>query len=534
MDTDSPASSMDATMGQPALTVEDQPAADFSPSSSNKTKSIDIDIDLSPAKVNPQDQSILYHTLPLELRRQIFIAYFTSYSHPSKPYRFLSYYYRPGHTAPKCTDVALLRVCRRVYAEARELVWHKDTGNGEESFWIGSAERRPRSHRLEFGGGERYHWDSDVQVDPEEEASQFLDDVAGWEINDEDIHVGEMWDQLAQSHTSIAGDPAVGQVAEELLAGGPDAPMFLGHLDAEASDEVVVADEPDASVSGASDQMGDGGSPSVDFVEEDGDGWATEEEAQFTDSDADDSDSGSALYADGFIDVDHDDAIFDDISDNLNIIGHYDIIMDLHSIDHPRQSRRTSLFTPSQWSKITKIQIFPQMYACKSYEFAAFFTSVPELQPKTVVITIRYTDWWWWERDNALDLTIAPPSTEMYFPPSVETLVLELETIEKKKGELEAHVRDVIRGKEGWKWKRFDGECLELDVGDLSEDEALKRMAQWEWMGPTKFNGANGPGYEHHPEGNEMKYIVRALIFKALPSKEGLEKIPEVATEGKV
>lgn len=92
---------------------------------------------------NSQDQSPLYSIIPAELRLSIYELVLISYPDPNQPYPFKSHYYRPGYTAVKKTDVALLRACKKAYIEAKDLVWLPSTGNDEEVFWWGMTARRP-------------------------------------------------------------------------------------------------------------------------------------------------------------------------------------------------------------------------------------------------------------------------------------------------------------------------------------------------------------------------------------------------------
>jgi hypothetical protein len=84
---------------------------------------------------DPQSASPLFAVLPTEIRLQIFSDAVSLYSDTTKPYPFDSYHYRPGYTAPKRTDLSLLRTCKRAYEEAKDLVWKAGSGNGEKTFW---------------------------------------------------------------------------------------------------------------------------------------------------------------------------------------------------------------------------------------------------------------------------------------------------------------------------------------------------------------------------------------------------------------
>ena len=101
-------------------------------------------LDLS--RVNLQTQSPLYNTFPTELRLAIYSFVVASFPNPNDPYPFQSYYYRPGYTAPMISDLRLLRVCKQVYLEAKDLIWDAASGHTEEAFWWGDNKRRPPTH----------------------------------------------------------------------------------------------------------------------------------------------------------------------------------------------------------------------------------------------------------------------------------------------------------------------------------------------------------------------------------------------------
>ncbi|KAH6874649.1 hypothetical protein BKA70DRAFT_1128914 [Coprinopsis sp. MPI-PUGE-AT-0042] len=287
------------------------------------------------ANVDAQSASRLFAIFPPEIRAEIFALVLCSFSDTSNPYPFDSYWYRPGYTAPKRTELSLLMTCKRIYEEARDLIWKECSGNDEEAFWWGSNDRRPREYR-----GTSY----------------------------------------ANNH-------------------------------------------------------------------------------------------------------------------NSNYL--------------PLQSDRQIKFTSNHWSRIRSIHIFPQMYALLRDAFIRTFIQAKGLRPRIVKITIRYTDWWYWEDNDPLHLSsLVPECNAYYFPESVDTLIVELESAEHKKSELEDMAK-VLHDKEVWRWKRLDDEYLELDEGT--------GVSEWEWMGTTQFDD-QPVRPDHHPEGDAMKYIVKVLTFTAKPT----------------
>lgn len=71
--------------------------------------------------INPQVTSTLFSKLPGEIRNHIFYYALLAYSDPTRPYSKHSYWYRPGFTHVRATNVNLLLTCRRVYLETHLL-----------------------------------------------------------------------------------------------------------------------------------------------------------------------------------------------------------------------------------------------------------------------------------------------------------------------------------------------------------------------------------------------------------------------------
>ncbi|KAL8722977.1 MAG: hypothetical protein Q9181_007382, partial [Wetmoreana brouardii] len=127
------------------------------------------------------------------------------------------------------------------------------------------------------------------------------------------------------------------------------------------------------------------------------------------------------------------------------------------------------------------IHIFAQQYWLegKHHGFAAFARLWNSACPSHLKITIRHSDWWWWEvaEPIALDPKFeGQPSAQRYSRPSdpfdpgswgsefrnikgLEVLELELETTENKKNELDA----IVNRASGWRFPLGDSRVLLLN-----------------------------------------------------------------------
>lgn len=94
------------------------------------SRSSPANIDLS--NMAEQPDCVLFTAFPAEIRTRIFEHALAPYDDPAKPYRRDRVYWRPSHRFHPRTDVALLRTCKRVFAEARLM----PVAEAAHTFWI--------------------------------------------------------------------------------------------------------------------------------------------------------------------------------------------------------------------------------------------------------------------------------------------------------------------------------------------------------------------------------------------------------------
>lgn len=181
----------------------------------------------------------------------------------------------------------------------------------------------------------------------------------------------------------------------------------------------------------------------------------------------------------------------------------------------PRQTR--NIYNKHRSAELplqNRVQVFSQMCAIGS-GFNDISRFRPQVKPKEITLTLRYTDWWFWE-DN---MRIYPIEGTEFFdmqavklPLSVERMVVEFENIEKNRNQLEGVIDELFADRDRWIWKRGDGTRL-LIKGESQKDS----VKEWNWLGPTKFEGQS---FDHHGEGDSMKMIVKVVEWVvAKPTK---------------
>lgn len=137
-----------------------------------------------------------------------------------------------------------------------------------------------------------------------------------------------------------------------------------------------------------------------------------------------------------------------------------------------------------------------------SRAFLHTFIQADGLRPRSVKITIRWADWWK-GRISSLD-EVAPNSEAYYLPESVDELILELETMERKESELDHEIQLLFCQKSNWRWRRLDDVYLEIQNAGVSK---------WEWTGIASADMLHGSEEESMTE--KTRYIVNVLTFKA-------------------
>ncbi|KAH6874651.1 hypothetical protein BKA70DRAFT_1350031 [Coprinopsis sp. MPI-PUGE-AT-0042] len=125
---------------------------------------------------------------------------------------------------------------------------------------------------------------------------------------------------------------------------------------------------------------------------------------------------------------------------------------------------------------------------------------------ETVHATVRHVDCPGWNNSDTRYLWLPTDLRRTCLPASVNTLILQLETVEWKLEGLEAQISVIKSQKDGgWQWKKENGEYLTLDL-----KEGVKT---WTWMGTTNY-GDQTLSLPLYPFSDTMEYTVKVLTFR--------------------
>ncbi|KAI8174476.1 hypothetical protein K4K51_008772 [Colletotrichum sp. SAR 10_75] len=206
--------------------------------------------------------------------------------------------------------------------------------------------------------------------------------------------------------------------------------------------------------------------------------------------------------------------------------GYRDFVRDARGFRNPSDDRgpegRTGMnsclsffrkLTPQQSQDLKKVRFFMQMFRFENGTELHRLFHQPNFNPEKLTITIRYSDWWYWESDTPLRMK-EDWLRRFSGPPGLKELKVEYETITRKR---DAMMKIVERNK---KWK--------LSVGDSEEGGHLSaegtKLVEWRWHGKSALGGTK---WYHHGDGDTMEYVVVTDTWRYVPgpmSEEDLKK----------
>ena len=134
----------------------------------------------------------------------------------------------------------------------------------------------------------------------------------------------------------------------------------------------------------------------------------------------------------------------------------------------------------------------------------------PKFRPVQLTITIRYSDWWFWEGNAPLRMDDRW-LRNFLGNPGLRQLRVEYETLNWKKEEM---MRIIERNKK-----------LKLPVQSKDGSTGYKgyliaegvALAEWTWKGTSKLGGCT---WDHHGTADQVEYVVVIDTWKFVESKK--------------
>ncbi|KAJ0330264.1 hypothetical protein COL5a_003324 [Colletotrichum fioriniae] len=180
-----------------------------------------------------------------------------------------------------------------------------------------------------------------------------------------------------------------------------------------------------------------------------------------------------------------------------------------------------SSLTEQQARDLTKVRFFTQMYWLEDGRNLATLFAQPKFRPEVLTITVRYSDWWYWESDEPLRMK-EDWLRGFRGPRGLRELRVEYETLVGKREEM----MGIVGRNKGWKLvvgggvgrddrrevERKDGEDEKEEDEEEEEEEEEgylsaegTELVEWTWTGASKLGGQT---WAHHGEGETVEYVV--------------------------
>lgn len=139
--------------------------------------------------------------------------------------------------------------------------------------------------------------------------------------------------------------------------------------------------------------------------------------------------------------------------------------------------RRIAEQTGDEKVEIAGLRVFAQMFKIEQGNLVQVL-SFPGLFPRVLTLTVRHTDWWYWENDEPLRFEARwIRGVCDVLPASVREVRIELESTVRRKGQVDAIVNQMG---ERWFFVRKDGAVLYPDVtGRACEVSGWRGESTW-------------------------------------------------------
>ena len=157
-----------------------------------------------------------------------------------------------------------------------------------------------------------------------------------------------------------------------------------------------------------------------------------------------------------------------------------------------------------QRAEIGRMHVFAQMFRVEDGTLADF-VGTAHLHPKQLTVTIRHTDWWYWETDEPLRMKgnwLKKFGESL--SASTREVVLELETTKRRKGQLQKIVKQMT---DSWFIKRgahAGGDVLYADAANVGASS---------WTGRSTWQGQRWVRDEVEPY--KIEYCVMTVPFRS-------------------
>ncbi|KAL0068509.1 hypothetical protein AAF712_004222 [Marasmius tenuissimus] len=164
-----------------------------------------------------------------------------------------------------------------------------------------------------------------------------------------------------------------------------------------------------------------------------------------------------------------------------------------------------------QVESVNRVHLFTQLFWLEGRDFESL-SQHPKFRPRSLHITIRHSDWWFWEDNNLLALSTGWMSCLMDVR-GLEELVLEMETIDRDKNQvwMDGGICSALASVSDPRLSQMYAIAervgkLKVDLHDNRALQPLEAPARGQWMGPSAYREVH---YMRHYDSGWWRYVSR-------------------------
>ncbi|KAK6360132.1 hypothetical protein TWF730_006285 [Orbilia blumenaviensis] len=168
------------------------------------------------------------------------------------------------------------------------------------------------------------------------------------------------------------------------------------------------------------------------------------------------------------------------------------------------------------------VRVFAQLYRLEDGVELQNILGMAHFKPQYFTITIRHTDFWYWEQDATLRVG-GQWVGKCRFPESVKVIRVEFESLERKKAQVDEIAQQAV---ENWRFMREDGRVLSAVInnnnnrynrteggdGNNSAKKVEGEMEVMRWTGGSTWHGFRW--LRDEIDHNKLSYYVKTVVWR--------------------
>ncbi|KPI45761.1 uncharacterized protein AB675_709 [Cyphellophora attinorum] len=148
-------------------------------------------------------------------------------------------------------------------------------------------------------------------------------------------------------------------------------------------------------------------------------------------------------------------------------------------------------------------RIFPQLYMLEPGNALNQLYKLPHFHPRCITITLRHTDWWFWENDHHLFIRSGFVN-KVRLPRSCKVFCMELESLERKKAQIDYVAAQMC---DDWQFSRAeDNMPFRADSKDCETTT---------WEGSSMWHGQRWVRDEVDERPEKLSYYVKTVLSES-------------------